>query len=496
MTVSSLPRLTGLLGRLCRHGVGAGILCVLLGSVTTTGCNKADEKKDAKQVVQVVVTEPITDYSVTDYQDFTGRLAAYKTIDIKARASGYAVSVPFKEGDLVQDGDLLYLIDQRPYKTALESAAAQVELAQANIELAKRTYDRDQIANRAVPGSVSQQQLDQDLAQQKVAEATLRVAKSGLENARINLAYTEVRAPVTGRISYRYVDPGNDVMADMTLLTTIVTIDPIYAYFDVDERTYLDIQKRKTQHVLMRLANENHFAHVGDVDFVDNRVNANAGTMRMRGIFNYMEVHDPSLVLASCGVSAKLLPREAIEKLPALLTPGLFCRARVPIGESYKAVLVPDAALQTDQGRKFVYVVTPKKDEHGNVVYKTKKNDQGEEQVVNDANGKPVPVYRAEYRQVETGQQIGELRVIKSGLATAKGAYVITKGQQRVRQNSKDQEVEITIEKPPKIPESPLGLLGAAEAAEKFHQQTAPPPPGGTGLLKPGTTPEKPKKDG
>src|SRR5258707_3706842 len=313
MTAASLRPFAGFLGWRRWRVAGAGLLCALLAVVTAGGCNKTDEKKDAKSVVQVVVTEPITDYSVTDYQDFTGRLAAYRTIEIKARAVGYAVSVPFKEGDVVHEGDLLYLIDQKPYRAALESASAQVGVQEANIELAKKTYERDVQINRVSPSAVSPQQLDQDIAQQKQAEANLRYAKAGLDTARINLAYSEVRAPVTGRISNRYVDAGNDIIADNTLLTMLVTIDPIYAYFDVDERTFLDLQKRQTPHVLMRLANEEKFAHVGDVDFVDNRVNANAGTMRMRGIFNYLEVHDPSLVKASCGVAAKLLPREAIQ---------------------------------------------------------------------------------------------------------------------------------------------------------------------------------------
>jgi multidrug efflux system membrane fusion protein len=476
------PSLRSLVVSPWRRVAGAGVVCALLAGVMA-GCNKAEEKKGGTQAVKVDVTEPITDYTVTDYQDFTGRLAAYKTVDIKARATGYAVQVPFKEGDIVHEGDLLYLIDQRPYKTALESALAQVQVQEANIELAKKTYDRDVQANRAGSLAVSQQQLDQDLAQQKQAEANLRYAKAAVDMARINLGFTEVRSPINGKVSNRNVDLGNDITTDMTVLTTVVTINPIYAYFDVDERTFLDLQKRQTPKVLMRLANEDKFTHVGDVDFIDVRVNANAGTMRMRGIFDYREVHDPTWLMAQCGVAAKMLPREAIEKLPATLTPGLFCRTRVPIGEPYKAVLVPDAALQTDQGRKFVYVVTPKKDKDGKPVSRTKKNAQGEEEAVRDAQGNPAPAYQAEYRRVDIGQQIGELRVIKSGLSMQKGEYVITKGQQRVRQNAKDQEFDITIEPPPKLPESPLGLLSAAEPAEKK-------------TIQPGGTSNQPKKDG
>jgi multidrug efflux system membrane fusion protein len=485
MTVASLRPLVESSWR--RVG-GAGVVFVLSAVVMAGGCNKAEEKKGGTQAVKVDVTEPITDYTVTDYQDFTGRLAAYKTVDIKARATGYAVQVPFKEGDIVHEGDLLYLIDQRPYKTALESALAQVQVQEANIELAKKTYDRDVQANRAGSLAVSQQQLDQDLAQQKQAEANLRYAKAAVDMAKINLGFTEVRSPINGKVSNRNVDLGNDITTDMTVLTTVVTIDPIYAYFDVDERTFLDLQKRQTPKVLMRLANEDKFTHVGDVDFIDVRVNANAGTMRMRGIFDYREVHDPTWLMAQCGVAVKMLPREAIEKLPATLTPGLFCRTRVPIGEPYKAVLVPDAALQTDQGRKYVYVVALKP--------RTKKNETTkEEEVVKDDQGNPVMVYKAEYRPVQIGQQIGALRVIKSGLSMKSGEYIITKGQQRVRQNDKTQEFDIAIEKPPNLPESPLGLLAAAEPTEKKMIQ-----PGGTGLEKSGSnspagSSDKSKKD-
>jgi membrane fusion protein, multidrug efflux system len=449
--------------------LGAVILCGILAAVAATGCNKTEEKKGSGTVTLFVVS-PTINYPVIDYQDFTGRLDAYRTVDIKARVTGYLVKAPFKEGDIVKEGDLLFEIDRRPFKAALDAANAQVEVQQANIELAKKTYERDLESNRrGGSGIVSDQQLDQDRAQQKQAEANLRLARANLETARINYDFTVVNSPITGRVSRRYVDPGNDVNADNTMLTEIVTINPVYAYFDVDERTYLELQKRKTPHVFMRLVTEEKFSHTGDVDFIDNKVNPNAGTLRMRGVFDCVQGQD--VFMAAAGTAAAYAPRVQ-EKLPSTLWPGLFCRVRVPVGDLYRAVLVPDAALQTDQGKKFVYVVTPKKDKDGKPVYKTRKNDQGQDEVVIGKDNYPVPLYQVEYRPVETGQQLGEYRVIKEavrdahgtiikGLSQAPGEWVVTKGQQRVRLNAnaqEKQEVEIkTDDTHYQEPESPLG---------------------------------------
>jgi multidrug efflux pump subunit AcrA (membrane-fusion protein) len=238
----------------------------------------------------------------------------------------------------------------------------------------------------------------------------------------------------------------------------------------------------------MRLANEEKFTHTGDVDFVDNKVNPNAGTIRMRGIYDYVE--GQSTVMAAAGPAIAFAPRVQ-EKLPAVLTPGLFCRVRVPVGDKYTAVLIPDRALQTDQGRKFVYVVTPKyetvkdekgktvkengkeklkldaagnpipvikKDKDGNIVYETKKDGQ----FVKDEHGNRVPVLvrQAEYREVETGQQLGEYRVIKKGLSGAKSEWIVTLGQQRIRLNAPGEKQEVdwkTDETAYPRPPSPVG---------------------------------------
>jgi RND family efflux transporter MFP subunit len=234
-------------------------------------------------------------------------------------------------------------------------------------------------------------------------KANIQSATAQRDQAKINLGYCTVYAPFSGRISRRYVDPGNSVMADNTILTTLVTEDPIYAYFDVDERTYLDLMNAPVPKqtswfsglqypVLMRLSNEDEYVRVGKVDFIDNRVIATSGTVRMRGVFDNSK---------------------------GILKPGLFVRIRLPIGQPYPAILIPDEALQSDQGRRYVYLV----------------NDKDE--VV--------------YKQVKLGQAIQGLRVIKEGVQ--EGDRVIVSGVQRVRQGV---QVQAKNQDPPAPPESAL----------------------------------------
>jgi RND family efflux transporter MFP subunit len=474
-----------------RRWIGAVALGGLCLAVAATGCNKAEDKKDAK-AIQLVVVYPgdleqfnkqftpdrgkdddsyyCTDYPVVDYQDFTGRLDAYRTVDIKARVSGFIVNVPFKEGDIVTKDQLLFEIDPRTYQADYNQAEADLKVAITDAELQQKNAER---ATRLVQTrGMSQEDYETAIATKNKADATVGLKKAARDKAALYLGYCTVTAPVTGRISRRFVDPGNLINADTTMLTEIVTINPVYAYFDVDERTYLELQRRKTPKVYMRLANEEKFTHTGDVDFVDNKVNPNAGTIRMRGIYDYVE--GQSTVIAVAGPAVAFAPRVQ-EKLPAVLTPGLFCRVRVPVGDKYTAVLIPDRALQTDQGRKFVYVVTPK--------YETLKDDKGKTVVENgkeklklDASGNPIPVlkkkknekgeeveepvYQAEYREVETGQQLGEYRVIKKGLSGTKSEWIVTLGQQRVRLNAQGEKQEVepkmdetTYPRPP----SPVG---------------------------------------
>jgi RND family efflux transporter MFP subunit len=391
--------------------LGFGLLAPLLAIIAATGCNQGQPKEQEKKAPDVVVTTPITD-EVTDYQDFTGRLDGLRTVDIKARVSGYVQLAPFKEGDEVKEGDLLFLIDPRPYKATLNQAEANLRLAEADRNLQDKNVRRAKQMGR--DNSIAREDYDTMVAAGEKAHATVGSAQAMRDLAQLNLDYTRVIAPHNGRISRRFVDPGNLVNADNTILTTLVRDDQLYAYFDVDERTYLDLvgPEKPTQGswitglrfpVLMRLANEEAFARTGMVDFVDNRVNGNTGTIRMRAVF---------------------------ENPHASLRAGLFVRIRLPIGKPYRAILIPDEALQSDQGRKYLFVV----------------NDKSE----------------AVYRPVDLGQEIQGLRVIKTGLAM--GERVIVNGMQRVRTGVR---VQTKDQEPVKPPGSTLGKLLAALPAKE-----------------------------
>jgi len=428
------------LGRSCHPflRIMLGIVAVLVVSAAAGGCHRTPPPKMSK-VPEVVVTTPVLG-EVTDYQDFTGRMDALKTVEIRPRVSGYITEAPFVEGDIVKEGDLLFQIDPRPYEAEVHQAKANLKLAEADLVLQTKRAARAIEVVRS--GAVSPEDVDQLVAAREKARASVGAMKAALERAELNLEFTHVTAPplrddqgkpLVGRISRRMVDPGNLVNADQTILTTLVSVDPMYAYFDVDERTYLELAAITSQGanswfsalqfpVLMRLANEEEFTTKGYVNFLDNRLNANTGTVRMRGVFA-----NPSGVLKS----------------------GLFVRIRLPIGVPYKTLLIPDEALLSDQGRKYVYVV------------KKSKNDKGEE------------VDKVEYRSVQLGQALQGLRVIKAGLT--EGERVIVAGMQRVRPGV---VVQTKMREPPPPPESSLTkILKEDRKTNKVESKTAPAAP-------------------
>src|SRR5262245_26591949 len=371
-----------------RHTIARPVVSVaVVAALGLAGCSKEQPAKAAKNP-RVIVTTPITD-TVIDYQDFTGRLDAIPTVDIRARVTGYVTEAPFKEGDVVQKGQLLFQIDKRPYQADLNQAISNLNVAIADRNLQEKNLER---MKKLPPNAASPEELETVTASFEKSKASVAALEATRDRAKLYLEYTSVIAPIGGRISRRFVDPGNLVNADMTVLTTIVSENPIYAYFDVDERTYLDVlgvaapgQTAWTEGldfpVLIRLATDSDFERVGTIDFVDNRVIATTGTVRMRGVFK-----NPN----------------------GLLKPGLFVRIRLPIGSAYKTILIPDEAVQSDQERKYVWVV--------------------------NANNK------VEYRSVKIGQAIQKWRVIgpakqvnegKEGITP--GERVIVSGMQRVR---------------------------------------------------------------
>lgn len=374
----------------------------LLAAIGAVGCNHAAPSNKGGKPAEVVVTSPIMD-EVTDYQDFTGRIDAFRTVEVRPHVSGYVVEAPFKEGDLVKEGDLLFQIDPRPFQADYDQAEATYKQAEADRQLQDKLFKRGR--EMRATNAIGAEELDQIQGASEKSTATAAAMKAARDRAKLYLDYTHVTAPVSGRVSRRSVDPGNLVNADQTVLTTVVAEDTVYAYFDVDERTYLDLVGASQAPeswffglqypVLIRLANEEEFRRPGRVDFIDNRLNGNTGTVRMRAV-----LPNPDRVLKS----------------------GLFARVRLPIGRPYQAIIIPDEAVQSDQGRKFVYVVNAQ-----NVV---------------------------EYRTVELGQAIHDLRVIKKGLTGHE--QVIVSGMQRVRAKS---EVQVKKQGPPKPPHTSLGKL-------------------------------------
>jgi membrane fusion protein, multidrug efflux system len=284
---------------------------------------------------------------VIDHADFTGRTAAAQSVDVRARVTGYLAKTPYKEGSDVKIGDVLFEIDPRPYQARYDQAASLAELHKSSFKLAKIIYQRDFELART-PGAVSQQQLDQDRAVIDEAEVRIRASLGSLEIHKLNLDFTKVRSPINGKVSRYYLTLGNLITQDQTLLTTIVSLDPMHVVFDMDERTLLRIRRAINEGKLqpadgskpvhMGLQGEDGYPHEGTIDFIDNQVDPKTLTISVRGVF------------------ANPRPAGGV----ALLLPGMFVRVRLPIGTPYFALLLPDRAVVMDNGEAFVFVVNAK----------------------------------------------------------------------------------------------------------------------------------------
>jgi multidrug efflux system membrane fusion protein len=330
-------------------------LLVLVYSVLTalTGCGQRHDTGNPEGPPVVRVTQPV-ERKITEYDYYTGRTDAVDAVDVRARVTGYLTEINFKPGAEVEEDDVLFVIDPRPYKATLDQARAKILVEDASLKLAIANYNRAKVlAGRGGAQAISQQDLDQYAATQAQADASKKAAEANEKTAELNYNWTEVTAPVDGVIGRNLLTIGNLVTQDTTLLTTIVSEDPMYAYFDVDERALLRVQELIRQGkfksakagnkvpVFFGLATEdNRYPHEGFIDFVNNQVDTSTGTIQLRG----------------------LLPNPRPGKdLPRLLTPGLFVRVRVPIGEPHAALLVPQAAIGTELGQKFLLVVNDKK---------------------------------------------------------------------------------------------------------------------------------------
>jgi RND family efflux transporter MFP subunit len=360
------------------------------------GCGKPPADEAAPPPPAVTVSLP-READVTDYNHFTGRTEAVESVQVRAHAWGYLDKINFKEGAEVKKGDVLIKIDPRTYNAALAQAEANLKQAEAHRISLADTYARD----RASPAATPEATRIQDQGNLAEAEAAVGSARAARDAARLNLTYTDVIAPISGRVSRAMVTEGNLIQSGEmggTVLTSIVSLDPVYAYFDIDDLTFLRVNRLVREGkiksssdalplVYLGLADEEGFPHVGRIDFVDNRVDPSTGTMQARGVFPNKD---------------------------RALTPGLFVRVRVSQGDSHKALLVTDRAVDTDQGQKVVYVV-----DKDNVVDK---------------------------RPVRLGTLHDGLREIESGVKP--GEQVIVDGIQRVRGGIK---VEPTLVDAPPI---------------------------------------------
>jgi multidrug efflux system membrane fusion protein len=319
---------------------------------------------------------------VKDWDEFTGRLQAPETVEIRPRVSGYIDKVAFTEGSQVKHGDLLFIIDPRPYKAETDRAAADLKRYQTALQLARIELSRVQKLKDS--GAVSEEELDERKSTVAQTEANVGGSQAALEAAKLNLDFTRVTSPIDGRVSRAEVTRGNLVTGGTnggTLLTSVVSMDPMYLYFDADEQSYLRYTQmarpgsRPNSHVAapvnVGLANEEGFPHTGVLDFVDNQLNSQTGTIRARAV---------------------------LENKDGRYTPGLFARVQLLAGSEYQAILIDDRAVNTDQDQKYVLLLG-----------------------ANDT---------VEYRRVKLGRIIDGLRIVREGLKP--GDVIIVNGAQRV----------------------------------------------------------------
>lgn len=321
-------------------------ICLITFALGAAGCEREDSsKKQAKgppPAPQVTVAQP-EKRTVVDKDEYVGRFIAVDNVEVRARVSGYLDQVHFRDGQLVKKGDPLFTIDRRPFQNTLEQVRASVNQAKANLAYTEADLAR---AQGLVGGSViSQQTFEQRTQAKRVAESNVAAQQAALRQAELDMEFTELKAPVAGRIGDRRVSPGNLVTGGTTgtttLLATIQTIDPIRFEFTMDETSYLryqrlakggpdEVDQGAKVPVKLKLLDEETYAHEGYVDFVDNAIDRSSGTIRGRAQFKNPQ---------------------------SLFTPGMFARIQVAAGPPKEALLVPDSAIGTEQVRKFVYVI-------------------------------------------------------------------------------------------------------------------------------------------
>jgi multidrug efflux system membrane fusion protein len=373
-----------------------GVLIVLATMLTGCGEGQRLRKGAAPPPPQVTVALP-EQRTVIDYDDYVGRFVAVDLVEIRARVSGYLEKIHFTDGQIVKQGELLFTIDKRPFQTALDQYSADLAQAKATLAFAESDLKRAQQLVR--DRTITEQTFDQRTQAMRVAQAIVNAREAQVRQAQLDLEFTELRAPITGRIGDRRVSPGNLVTGgtggNTTLLATIVTSDPIRFEFTFDEASFLRYERLSKEgadmasrsggvDVSLKLLDEKEYKHQGRMDFVDNVIDRNTGTIRGRAVFA-----NPT----------------------GVFTPGMFARVRVPGSPPYTALLAPEVAIGSEQTRKYISVVDDQ-----NVVHQ---------------------------KYVVLGQMIGDQRVIREGLAPTD--RVVVNGLMRARPGSK---VSPKMEKP------------------------------------------------
>jgi RND family efflux transporter MFP subunit len=366
-----------------------------LALLPSSGCNSAAPASTQLPTPKVTVAAAAL-AETTDFDDYTGRTEASQIVEVRSRLFGYLKSIEFQDGDRVTEGKELFKIEEDEYDAIQRQSLAKIALNNARLDLAKTKKARSEKLVKT--GAVSQEEYDESVASVAEVEATIAAAKADADRTAVDLKYTSVIAPITGRVDRAYLAKGNLLTGGQgsgTLLTKIVAEQPMHVYFDVDERSLLRYRRLRAKQpeekpgtlrdlklpCFLQLADETDFPHEGELDFAASEVNPGTGTARIRGVFKN-------------------------EKLE--LVSGLFVRVRVPIGKAYKALMVPESALGDDLSMKYVYVVG-----------------------TDDTT---------ERRNVELGRQSGSNRIITAGLK--EGERVIVQGLQRVRPGQKVEVAE------------------------------------------------------
>ena len=382
-----------------------------LFTVGLSGCGSAHGKPaDAAPAGATVSAATVVEKAITETQEFSGRMEAIERVEIRARVGGFITTVNIAPGAIVKRGDVLFVIDQRPYEAELHRAEAAAAAARAKVELAKIELTRAEklFAEKAI----AQRELDENSAGFKELDASARAAEAQFENAKLNLSYTRVTAPIDGRVGKAEITLGN-LIDPSTVLTTVVSDDKIYASFDGDEDTFLRVgaaaHKGQAVTVHVGLATESGYPHQGKLEFVDNQLDPQTGAVRMRAVFANTD---------------------------KTLVPGLFARVQLDGGNGGAdihaqnlALMINERAVGTDQNRKFVYLV--------------------------DADGK------AEYRAVTLGPTIDGLRVVRSGLK--QGDKIVVNGLQRVHPGAPLAPHMVAMDFDPDAPDTPSPAVKSAD---------------------------------